>query len=248
MSRARICPGGAGAAIPPQLSRGGKRRRPSGEAPPRPPEPSWSRGPVVRQPRDAALAGAGVVLLLLSAVPVDPNVVASPERTVFRLVNDHTVVPFAAVWAVMQLGNILTVPAAAAAAAVARRWRLAVGLLVGGAGTYVLAKVVKGLVVRGRPDSLLEDVQIRGTASLGRGYVSGHAAVITLLAVLGWPYLGRRMRVLVLTTAVLVGLSRVYVGAHLPLDVVGGAALGLAVGGVVRLALGRPSRRPQVSR
>jgi undecaprenyl-diphosphatase len=35
-------------------------------------------------------------------------------------------------------------------------------------------------------------------------------------------------------------LARVYVGAHLPLDVVGGIGLGLAVGGAVRLLTGRP--------
>jgi undecaprenyl-diphosphatase len=33
-------------------------------------------------------------------------------------------------------------------------------------------------------------------------------------------------------------LARMYVGAHLPLDMVGGAALGLATGAAVRLALG----------
>ena len=42
--------------------------------------------------------------------------------------------------------------------------------------------------------------------------------------------------------AVAVCLARVYVGAHLPLDIVGGAALGLAVGGAVRLMLGHPAR------
>ena len=35
-----------------------------------------------------------------------------------------------------------------------------------------------------------------------------------------------------------------YVGAHLPLDMVGGAALGVAVGALVRLLLGVPARGP----
>ncbi len=42
----------------------------------------------------------------------------------------------------------------------------------------------------------------------------------------------------------LVGIARIYVGAHLPLDVIGGIALGWAVGAAVHLGLGSPSRRP----
>ena len=55
-----------------------------------------------------------------------------------------------------------------------------------------------------------------------------------------WPWLGRRGRIAATVVAVAVCLARVHVSAHLPLDVVGGAGLGLAVAGVVRLLLGRP--------
>jgi undecaprenyl-diphosphatase len=140
----------------------------------------------------------------------------------------------------MQLGNIIAIPVAAAVAAVLRRWWLAVEILVAGVATYYLAKLVKGWVMRGRPATLLDDVTIRGAAATGRGYVSGHAAVITLLVVIIWPYLGARWRWVAVAVAVFVCLARVYVGAHLPLDVAGGAALGCAVGAAARLIFGRP--------
>jgi membrane-associated phospholipid phosphatase len=40
----------------------------------------------------------------------------------------------------------------------------------------------------------------------------------------------------------MVMIGRVYVGAHNPLDVVCGAALGLAIGGALNLACGVPAR------
>jgi membrane-associated phospholipid phosphatase len=199
-----------------------------------------SRFTVVRCPRDALIAVVGAALLVVSALPVDRFRVSPWEVEVFRLINDRTVLPFAAVWVVMQLGNMLVIPASALVAAVLRRFRLALGILVGGLATYYLAKVIKDIVVRGRPGSLMPDVELRGAGALGRGYISGHAAVVTFIAVLAWPWLGRRMRIAVAIVVGVVCLTRVYVGAHLPLDVIGGAALGLTIAGVVRLLLGRP--------
>lgn len=189
---------------------------------------------------DLAMLILGAALLVLASLPVDRHTVTALERGVFRVINDHTILPFVVVWPFMQLGNIVAVPVTAAVAALFRKWRLAGGILLGGAATYYLAKVVKTIVPRGRPAELMPDVHIRGAAAAGRGYISGHAAVVTLIAALAWPYLGRRTRIAVVAVVVAVCLARVYVSAHLPLDVVGGAALGLAIAGFVRLLIGRP--------
>jgi membrane-associated phospholipid phosphatase len=193
----------------------------------------------VRGRPDLALLVAGAGLVLLAALPVETDRVPGAEAAVFRVLDDATLLPFVVVWPLMQLGNLLVVPASALLAAVLRRWRLAAGLLLAGAGSYLLAKVVKGLFPRGRPDDLLTDVVIRGAEAHGRGFVSGHAAVVTALLAVAWPELGRRGRVACSLLAAVVCLSRVHVGAHLPLDVVGGVGVGLAVAGAVRLVLGR---------
>jgi membrane-associated phospholipid phosphatase len=204
----------------------------------KPPPPAQWR-PVVRSPRDATLLAIATVVLVVTALAVEEHSISGAESAVFRAINDHTLLPYVLVWPIMQLGNLIAVPVAALAAAVLRRWRLAIEILAAGFATYYLAKVVKGFVMRGRPASVLDDVTIRGAAATGRGYVSGHAAVITLLVVVAWPYLGPIWRWIAVAVAVFVCLARVYVGAHLPLDVIGGAALGCAVGAIARLAFGR---------
>jgi membrane-associated phospholipid phosphatase len=44
--------------------------------------------------------------------------------------------------------------------------------------------------------------------------------------------------------AVVVMFGRMYVGAHLPLDLVGGAALGVVAGSAANLIVGVPSTTP----
>jgi membrane-associated phospholipid phosphatase len=211
------------------------------------------RRPIVRGWPDLAPLITGVVVFAVAASLVHRHRVAGAETDVFRAINDHTVVPLFIAWPIMQLGNFLVIPVAAVAALAARRLRLAVSLLVGGIAAYLIAAdVVRRLVVRGRPASLLDDVHLRGAPARGLGFVSGHVAVVTALAVIAWPYLGRKWRAVAVAAAMLVALARVYVGAHFPLDVLGGAGLGLAVAGAVRLAFGRPaanlpSRRAQTS-
>jgi uncharacterized membrane protein YbhN (UPF0104 family)/membrane-associated phospholipid phosphatase/tRNA A-37 threonylcarbamoyl transferase component Bud32 len=217
--------------------------------------PSTSRGrrpqpySFSRHPADVLRLLLATGLLVLTALPIHADSIGVTETNVFRLINDIPLPGWLwpVVWAVMQLGNLVTVPAAAAIAAATRRWRLAFDLLVAGGTVWLLAMIVKELVNRGRPDDLLDNVHIYGDPAGGRGYVSGHAAVAVALATVASPYLGRRGRRIAWALAIAVCVSRVWVGAHLPLDVLGGAALGWMAGIIVHLLLGAPGGRPSTA-
>jgi glycosyltransferase 2 family protein len=160
------------------------------------------------------------------------------ESASFHAVNELPGELYYPTWVVMQAGSIGAVAVATVVALAVRRMRLALDLLVAGTSAWLLATVVKAAVGRGRPDDLLQDVIIRGAPFAGEGYVSGHAAVAAALAAAATPYLPRRGQVGVWSVAFLVALARVYVGAHLPLDVLGGAAMGWAIGCLVHILLG----------
>ena len=143
----------------------------------------------------------------------------------------------------MQLGTLGAAPAAAGAAWLAGDRELAGRLLAGGAGTWALSKVFKQMVRRPRPAALLPGTRVRGREAAGLGYLSGHAGVAVALGAAAFPRLGKTGRAVTLSVAPVVGLTRIYVGAHLPLDVAGGAALGFVVEAALALA-----RRPAAAR
>jgi glycosyltransferase 2 family protein len=188
--------------------------------------------------------GLGTAALLATAGAARADRVGPREARVFEAVNGLPDSLYRPAWVVMQLGAFGAIPAAAAAAWLAGDAELAGRLLIGGTATWGLAKLVKQVVRRPRPDSLLPGVRRRGRDAAGLGYLSGHAGVAAALGAAALPRLGPAGRALVLGAMPAVGLTRVYVGAHLPLDIAGGAALGLTVDAAARmLRPGRAARR-----
>jgi glycosyltransferase 2 family protein len=167
---------------------------------------------------------------------------SSVEQQVFDAVQLPPDAIDAVLWLPMQFGSAVAAPAVAAAAWVAsRQWRPAVGAMVVGLGAWEAAKLVKSVVERGRPAAEIPGYVARpGAPTDGLGFVSGHSTVAFALAAVTAPHLPRSARAAVYGLAAVVGLARIHVGAHLPLDVVGGAALGSVMGWSWNLAVGVP--------
>jgi len=149
------------------------------------------------------------------------------------------------------MGSAVVLPFVALALwRVTRQWEppvalVATGLLFGWLG----AKVIKSMVGRGRPGAILDDVILGFDVPIAEvGFPSGHAVLAFTLVTALFPYLGRGGRVAAVAVAVLVAATRVYVGAHLPLDVIGGAGFGVAIGTLVTFVSGaRPPTPTELS-
>ncbi len=204
----------------------------------------------VRHPGDVLRVVLGALILLATMTAIRQDRVGVRETDVFRLINDLALPGWTKwpVWLVMQLGVLGAVPLVALLALATRRLRLAAYAALAGGTIYLIAKLVKEFVQRGRPQTLLDNVHIVFVPDRGLGYVSGHSAVAVALATVASPFLGRRARRVAWALAALVCVARIYVGSHLPFDVLGGAALGWAAGALVLLVFGAPSGQPSLER
>jgi membrane-associated phospholipid phosphatase len=97
---------------------------------------------------------------------------------------------------------------------------------------YVLDHLLKLLVGRGRPPEYLDGVLLHGypVDPRGSGFPSSHMAVAIAILTGVWPWLDPPWRVAGVAFVSAIGLDRIYVGAHFPLDVVAGIGVGLLAG------------------
>jgi membrane-associated phospholipid phosphatase len=197
----------------------------------------WMTSRRTTWPLDVTLVVVAAAVLVSSAVLAERDVYGW-EVAIFQAVNGLPDGLRSVLWVLNQYGTAITIPVATAVALAFRRWVLAAALAFSGVTVYVLAKVIKGYVDRGRPADLVADVVERENFSPeSLGYPSGHAAVAWAITIIVLASLGRPWRIAAIALAVVVPIVRMYVAAHLPLDLIGGAALGIVVASAVVLLL-----------
>ena len=187
--------------------------------------------------RDVVVLVASLAVFAVCAVIAADGRVGPLERALFHAVNGLPDWLYRPMLAFQYLG-VLAMPLVVAAGALAlRRWRLAAALVLVVPCNLATERLVKWLVQRERPGTTVPDAVLRGVHPAGLSFVSGHAIITFAIAGLLALVLPRRWAVVVFVLASLNGVARVYLGAHNPLDVVGGAAVGLAIAAVLDLVL-----------
>jgi undecaprenyl-diphosphatase len=121
------------------------------------------------------------------------------------------------------------------------RWEVLRALVVGFALCELVTQVLKRLADQPRPTASIPGLDVHGYPKdpYGNAYPSAHTAVAVALVTATWPWLTRTQRAVGVALAVLVALNRLYIGAHWPVDVLGGAAVGLFSGAVCWLVAAR---------
>ena len=197
----------------------------------------------------SVVAALGVAVYLDSAlVRLDLAAV----RLLHRLSFDEATALATGITDLASTTTVLLVAAAAAAALALRgHWHGAVSVAVSVGATQVVVYGIKALVARGRPPASSAFVDAAGYAFPSAHAASG-VALYGLLALLTLRRLNGRVQVaagaLALMAVGSIGLTRVYLGAHYPSDVLAGWLVGAVVAAgawslasALRMRLPRPA-------
>lgn len=186
---------------------------------------------------------ASLVLLVIATGFATRQRLFGWEVSVFRPINDMPDI-WQLFWlAVTQFGSAWMMAAIIALTWLWRRKALATELFLRGFITYFLVQLTKMIIARPRPALLLPLVHEREIFVSGYGFPSGHTAMATVFGLALWPYLPKKWRWIVPVWIIFVAFSRIYLGVHAPLDVLGGFALGTMVAAMGHIVQAKRTQR-----
>jgi glycosyltransferase 2 family protein len=193
--------------------------------------------PKSRRPWYIALLVAGVVLLGVSTALALLGTLDELEQKVFAVIN-HANLP---AWVANQVAKPVSnavwgmVFLVVALLAIPKFRRLAWQYAVAAGSTYVVVYAIEHLVARPRPADLATYEPVLRAIQGGPGFPSGHVAVLAALCLTIWPFVSWPWRIFMVVLVGVEAWSRVFLGLHAPLDIVGGVAAAMMVVAIIHL-------------
>jgi len=178
----------------------------------------------------AALFGAAWILVGTGSVQWDQSL----QRRLNQVPSwaSSVLTPLSKVFSPLGISLALVLIVASCVLRVRSPWPVAFGGL--GAGlAWLGATVAKAVADRPRPYESVPGTVLRQMHAHASSFPSSHTAAAFGLALALLPFLPRPAGVVALVYAFFVAWSRIYLGVHFPLDVLGGAGIGLMAGGLV---------------
>ena len=168
---------------------------------------------------------AALLLFVIALIASRPAAVSDIEADIFFAVHNFPEALFPLFYVITQAGSIYMLGGLLVLYALRKRYHIVIRLLMTGTLAYLLAGFGKSLWGRARPGELLDNVMVLDYIQ-GPGFPSGHVALATALALTIGHYVTKKNYWLPALWIVGVALSRMYLGVHVPLDIVGGFAIG----------------------
>jgi undecaprenyl-diphosphatase len=141
----------------------------------------------------------------------------------------------AAKWITEGLGSAYPIIACVVIPFIFKKYRLAWRFFVTAGGAFVLGEILKKLVNEPRPITLLSGHLQQRVIETGPGFPSGHETAATALALTLWFVLPPKWRFISIVWIAIVAWSRLFLGVHTPMDIIGGFACGLIAVCIIRL-------------
>ncbi len=181
------------------------------------------------------LAQRGLLILLLTFSLLTVSLLWSAgqrlDAWVFLRFNLHGYHPLwldRIMWAATQVGNGAAGILLSAFLYFISQRRLAIELLLGILTLWLCVELIKVLVERTRPFLVLTGTRVIGWRERGKSFPSGHTSQAFFMATLLAQHfqVGALLGGILYGIAITVAVTRIYVGAHYPRDVIAGAVLG----------------------